>query len=163
MDKATFKHRLDLASSALLDFSKQMCFNEFSNNYQYKILPDNITFDENTTTPEDLTEQDILVLKKSEKLRNQLLTSEQIVDLFYWDNKVPVWIDMTVYEAQKDLTVIELLCSDRLRDDKELYNNGEITPFRIKVAMPLEYRNRLNNIKFDVNWRAIRNRASDLL
>lgn len=159
MDKITFKQHLELASKALVDFSKQQCFNDFSNNYKYKISPDTIGFqdiDEKTEVYGDLTEQEIWVLKKSEEVRNQLLIIDQVIDLFNCNNKVPVWIDMSIYEAQKDMTVIELLCSERLRDDNELYKNGDITPFHLKVAIPPEHLNTVQNERFDVNWRMIR-------
>lgn len=159
MDKIIFKQHLELASKALVDFSKQQCFNDFSSNYKYKISPDSINFQDFDEKPEvygDLMEIEILVLKKLENVGNQLLTNDQVIDLFNNNDKVPVWIDMSIYETQKEMTVIELLCSERLRNDSELYKNGNITPFQLKVAIPPEHLNTVQNERFDVNWRRIR-------
>ncbi len=81
------------------------------------------------------------------------MTADQIVDLFHHDNQVPVWVDTTIYEAGQDVTIIDLFCSRRLRDDDELYHQGQIMPFHLQVATPPDHLKVEKNGKFDVNWK----------
>lgn len=117
MDKVKFKHHLDEATNRLIDFTKTLCYNGFSDNYKYVITPNSRTVEKND---EHLNEKEISVLKIWNKYEGQLLTANQVVDLFHHDNKVPVWVDSSVYEARPDLTIIDLFCSRRLREESEI-------------------------------------------
>lgn len=150
MDKIIFRQHLDKATIALADFTKTLCYNNISDNYKYRITPNSRTADKDD---EHLTEKEIAVLQTWNEHENEILTAEQVVDLFHHDNKVPVWIDTTIYEARQDLTVIDLFCSRRLRDDNELYHQGEIMPFHLQVASPPDHLKIEQDGKFDVNWK----------
>lgn len=149
MDKEKFRRHLDEATKCVIDFTKTLCYNDFSDNYKYIVTPNLRTVAEDD---QHLNEKEISILKTWNKYERYLLTANQIVDLFHHDNNVPVWIDMTVYETRSDLTVIDLFCSRRLREEKELMHQG-LHPFHLKVSMPSDnFKNEIDG-KFDVNWK----------
>lgn len=149
MDKEKFRRHFDEATKRLIDFTKTLCFNDFSDNYKYVITPNSRTVDEDH---EHLNEKEISVLTSWNKYEGQLLTANQIVDLFHHDNQVPVWVDISVCEARPDLTVIDLFCSRRLREENELMHPG-LPPFHLQVAIPPDNLKAEIEGKFDVNWR----------
>lgn len=151
MDKITFRQHLDKATTAVADFTRQLCYNYIVDNYQYRITPNSRTHGKGH---EYLTEKEIGVLNAWNEYEHKTLTAEQIVNLFHHDNQVPAWIDITVYEAGKRLTIIDLYCSRRLRDDNELYHQGPLMPFHLLVAIPPDHLRIEKNGKFDVNWKA---------
>jgi len=150
MDKTTFRQHLDKATTMLVDFTETLCYNDIADNYKYRITPNSRATGKGD---EHLTESEIAVLNIWNKYENETLTAGQIVDLFHHDNKVPVWIDITIYEAGQDFTVIDLYCSRRLRDDNDLNHQGQIVPFHLQVAMPPDHLKIKKNDKFDVNWK----------
>ena len=149
MDKEKFRQHLDEATKRLIDFAKTLCHNDFSDNYKYIITPNS-----RTVAQEDqhLNEMEISVLTTWNKYEGQLLTANQIIDLFHHDNKVPVWINTSVYETRPDLTVIDLFCSRRLREEGELMHPG-LPPFHLQVATPPDNLKVEIDGKFDVNWK----------
>ena len=149
MDKVKFRYHLDKATKQLIDFTRTLCYNDFSDSFKYIITPNSRTVDKDD---EHLNEKEISVLKSWNKFEGQLLTATEVVDLFHHDNKAPVWIDMTVYEARPDLTVIDLFCSRRLREEEELMYQG-LHPFHLQVATPPDFSKVEIDGKFDVNWK----------
>jgi hypothetical protein len=157
MDKSTFQEHLFEASRMLIDFTKQICFNDFSENFKYRISKHAMTLEnakEYISTEGQLTFQELSVLRDANNVKNQILTAHQIVDLYNREGKVPIWIDISVYEAQKDATIIDLLCCERLGEDNELYYQGVIMPFHLQVAIP-PFQKMREGEKFDVNWRVL--------
>lgn len=150
MDKITFRQHIDEATKLLVDFTKTLCFNDIADNYKYRITPSARTVDKDD---DHLNEYEIAVLKIWNTHENKILTTDQIVDLLHHNNTVPVWIDATIYEARKDLTVIDLFCSRRLRNDNELYHQGKIMPFHLQVSTPPDQLKIEKDGKFDVNWK----------
>ena len=150
MDKIIFKQHLDEATTMLVDFTKELCYNNIADRYKYRITPNSRIVDKDN---EYLIGSEIAILKVWNKYENQTLCVEQVVDLLHHNNKVPVWIDTTIYEARQDLTIINLLCSRRLRGDRELYHQGQIMPFHLLVAMPSDHLKIEKDGKFDVNWK----------
>ena len=149
MDKEKFRRHLDEATKRLIDFTRTLCYNDFSDTFQYIITPNSRIVDKDD---EHLNEKEISVLKSWNKYEGQLLTANQVIDLFHHDNKVPVWIDTSVYESRPDLTVIDLFCSRRLREEKDLMHPG-LHPFHLQVSMPPNNLKIEINGKFDVNWK----------
>jgi hypothetical protein len=149
MDKEKFRRHLDEATKRLIDFTRTLCYNDFSDNYKYTITPNSRAV---AKGDEHLSEMEISVLSTWNKYQGQLLTANQIVDLFHHDNKVPVWVDASVCEALPDLTIIDLFCSRRLREEKELMHPG-LPPFHLQVATPPDNLKEEINSKFDVNWK----------
>ncbi|MBS1654847.1 MAG: hypothetical protein JSU05_08385 [Bacteroidetes bacterium] len=150
MDKVTFRQHLHEATKALVDFTKTLCYNDLADNYKYRITPNSRTVDKKDN---HLTESEIAVLHIWNKYENKILTADQIVDLLHHDNRVPVWIDTTIYEARHNLTVIDLFCSRRLRDDNELYHQGQIMPFHLLVPIPPDHQKNTQDCTFDINWK----------
>lgn len=147
MEKVKFAHNLAEATKKLIDFTKTLCYNDFSDNYKYIITPNS-----REVSSDHLNEKEITVLNTWNKFEGKLLTANQIVDLFHHDNKVPIWIDTSVYEARPDLTVIDLYCSRRLREESELMHPG-LPPFHLQVATPPDNLKFEIDGKFDVNWK----------
>jgi hypothetical protein len=109
-----------------VELTKQYCFNKLPDQYRYILTPNVRTVD---PKDEHLTKQEIAVLQKWNKQENQLLTIEQIVYLLHHDNKVPLWINMTIYEARKHITVVDLFCSRRLWAEQDLMHKPIAPPF----------------------------------
>jgi hypothetical protein len=145
MDKLKFKHHLHKATKLLFELTKTLCYNDLHDNCRYVITPNSRTVDEH------LSEEEILILKKWNQYEGKLLTANQIIDFLHHNNKVPVWIDMTIYEAKSDVTVINLFCSRRLRHEAELMHPG-VPPFHVLVSIPPENLKAEINGRFDVNW-----------
>jgi hypothetical protein len=59
---------------------------------------------------------------------------------------------MTVYETRSDLTFIDLFCSRRFREEKELMHQG-LHPFHLQVSIPTDSFKKEIDGKFDVNWK----------
>lgn len=146
MDKIKFRHHLDQATKFLFEFTKTLCYNDLQDDCRYLITPNSRIVDEH------LNEEEVLILKKWNRYQGKLLTANQIIDLLHHNNKVPMWIDMTIYEARPDVTVIDLFCSRRLRDETELMHPG-VPPFHVQVAIPPENLKAEINGRFDVNWK----------
>jgi hypothetical protein len=150
MDKSIFRQHLNEATKLLVDFTKTLCFNNIADNYKYRIIPNSREVDKKDT---HLTKSEIAILNIWNQYGNSILTADKVVDLFHHDNKVPVWINITIYEAKQGITIIDLFCSRRFRDDNELYHQGPIMPFHLLVAMPPDQLKVENDSKFDVNWK----------
>lgn len=146
MNKVKFRHHLNEATKLLFELTKTLCYNNLKDDCRYIITPNSRTVDEH------LNEKEIVILKTWNQYEGKLLTAEQMIDLLYHDNKVPVWINMTIDEARPDITVIDLLCSRRLRDETELMHPG-VPPFHIQVAVPPDNLKIEVDGRFDINWK----------
>jgi hypothetical protein len=147
MDKDIFSRHLDEATKMLVELTKQYCFNDLSDQYRYVLTPNFRTVDPND---EHLSKQEIALLQKWNKQENKLLTTEQVVYLLHHDNMVPLWINMTIYEAREHLTIIDLFCSRRLRAEQDLMHKPVVPPFHMLVPMPPDYE---EGVRFDINWK----------
>ncbi|MFL9483855.1 hypothetical protein ACI6Q2_13845 [Chitinophagaceae bacterium LWZ2-11] len=148
MDILTFRQRLDNSLKLLLNITRQYCYNDISDNFKFIIEPSGTDFHHDLN---DYEKKNLTILNQ---LGDSLLSVEQIIDLLYHNNKVPLWINTTVYESKKDLTVIHLLCSRRLRHDNELFHQAvKYPPFNILVPIPPDPLRKEINGKFDINWK----------
>ena len=147
MDKDIFSRHLDEATKMVVELTKQHCFNELSDQYRYILTPNVRTVD---PKDEHLTKQEIAVLQKWNKQESKLLTTEQVVYLLHHDNMVPLWINMTIYESRRHLTIIDLFCSRRLRGEQDLMHKPVVPPFHMLVPMPPDYE---EGVRFDINWK----------
>jgi hypothetical protein len=71
------------------------------------------------------------------------LTAEEVGNLLFRDNKVPVWIDILVHKADKKTTTFKLSCSGRFSSDPNefYYNETGTGPFGIKSPLfPIGYK-----------------------
>jgi len=62
------------------------------------------------------------------------LTDNEVVDLLYRNNKIPIWIDINVLKSSRKSTTFNLLCSGKYSDDKNdyYYNQNGSRPFGVK-------------------------------
>lgn len=149
MNKEKFRLHLNQATLSLIDLAKKLCVNEFSDNYKYIITPNSRIV---LNGDNHLNEKETTVLKIWNKYEGQILSAELIVDLLHHDNKVPLWINTTIFEANNNQTVIDLFCSRRLRDENELMHPN-FPPFHVLLSTPTNNLLFDNNEKFDVNWK----------
>ena len=59
------------------------------------------------------------------------------------NNKIPVWIDISVLKSSKKSTTFNLLCAGRYSDNEEefYYNDTQLGPFGIKgPTFPIGYK-----------------------
>jgi hypothetical protein len=89
----------------------------------------------------DLKQFDIYPEDNGRILKN--LKDKEVINLLCRDNKVPVWIDISVESATNQFTIFQLLCAGRYSDNrKEFYyeKNGS-GPFSIKSPVfPVDYK-----------------------
>ena len=148
MNISLFKQHLDNSLKLLVDLTRQHCYNNISENFKFIIQPSGTDFHDGLN---DYEKNNLLLLNKYQDTH---LTLDQVSNLLCHDNKVPLWINTTVYESKNDLTIIHLLCSRRLRSDNDLfYQAVKYPPFEVQVPLPPDtLRNDING-KFDINWK----------
>lgn len=106
------------------------------------------------TISEHFTEMENGYLKKWNKLKDKQISFDEVVDLFYQDNKTPKWVDSSIYYSTPDLTIIHLLFSRQFKEETEIYYLDRGTgPFKALVGVPPENRKVMKGDKFDVNWK----------
>jgi hypothetical protein len=148
MDASKFRQHLDKSLVLLLDITKQLCYNEISENFKFIIHPSGREFHDGLNAFEKKN------LIKLNSYADKLLNVDQVVNLLCHGDKVPLWINTTVYESREHLTVIHLLCSRRVRHDNELfYKAVEYPPFNVMVPLPPDPLRKDINGKFDINWK----------
>jgi hypothetical protein len=148
MEPSKFRRHLDNSLRSLLDITRQLCYNEISENFKFLIQPSGREFHDGLN---DFERKNLIRLNK---YANKLLNIDQVVNLLCHENKVPLWINTTVYESKENLTVIHLLCSRRLRHDNELfYKAVEYPPFNVMVPLPPDPLRKNIDGKFDINWK----------
>lgn len=148
MDTSKFIRHFDNSLKLLLDITRRHCYNDISETFKFLIQPSGTDFHDGLN---ELDRKNLTVLKRH---IDKLLSFDQTIALLYHDNKVPLWINMEVYEAKTDMTIIRLLCSRRLRHDSELYYNSvAYPPFNIHVPIPPDTLRKDINGKFDINWK----------
>ena len=148
MNISLFKEHLDNSLKLLVDITRQHCYNNISDNFKFLIQPSRSDFHNG------LNDYEKNNLVRLNKFLDKHLSIEQVIDLLYHDNKVPLWINTTVYESKNDLTVIHLFCSRRLRSDKELFHKAvKFPPFNVLVPIPPDPLRKDIDGKFDINWK----------
>ena len=148
MDRQTFIDHFKLLLVHLHDWTSQNCFNELSDKYKFIIEPS-----EKSISPH-LTAKERGYIKVWNKLKDKQISFDQVVDLFYRDNKTPKWVDSSVYFTTQNLTVVHLLFSREFREEDEVYYLERGTgPFKAVVGLPPNNRKIMKDGKFDVNWR----------
>ena len=148
MDTTKFRQHLDNSLKLLLAITRRYCYNNISETFKFIIQPSGTDFHDGLN---DLEKQNLIVLNR---YADKVLTVDQVVSLLCHDNKVPLWINVSVYESKPNLTVIHLLCSRRLRPDSELfYQAVKYPPFDTGVPLPPDNLRKDINGKFDINWK----------
>jgi hypothetical protein len=153
MERETFAAHLAQATQATLALTRSLCWNTLTDNVQYLIRPDYL--DEQ---PPHLNEEEKRCFAARKKELGKRLSAAEVVDRLWVLAQVPVWIDISVYKAQRNRTVVELLIDRRLRKNAtDVYHQREgYPPFHILVSTPATaYTNQdtLKPTKFNVNWK----------
>ncbi len=144
MEKGVFKENLDGISKLTLEIARKMVWNNLSENVYYIIRP-NILADSDHLDNEEKTN-----LKERKKELRKTLTIDQVLSRLYFSERIPVWINVSIAEATKKKTTIELLTSRRFRKDDYMLKNTDFPPFNITIERPI---NLNENERFDINWK----------
>jgi len=147
MNKETFINHFKLLLVNLNDWTSKYCLNELSDNYKFILEPSE------WTKSIHLTETENGYMKTWNKNKNKQLSFDQVVDLFYQENKTPKWIDSSVYYSTPKQTIVHLYFSREFRDESETYYMEMGTgPFKAVVGIPPDNRKIMIEEKYDVNW-----------
>ena len=147
MTKEIFEQRLMDATSFLIDFTKKYCFNDFSSTIKYLIAPNSRDIDSH------LDSFEVSQLMKLNKLRKKKLSVKEALESLYHNGKVPLWINITVYETSREITTIELCTSRRFRRDNELNHIADqYPPFHSLVPIPPDSLRIEKDAKYDINY-----------
>lgn len=133
------------AIDSLMSLTKNLCYNDLSGNHKFMVVPNQTSVDTHLDPDEVAFDANTL------KYTNKLLTKDQTIDRLWSNNRVPLWINISVRESTSSSTVIELLASRRLRSEDELNHKVDrYPPFHIAVPLPPGHK---EGVRFDVNWR----------
>lgn len=134
MKKEEFLFRLQSASLIALKFAERYVKDKLVTDFKYNVI---LTVAGNIVGTKQFDiypeEKDIIRLN---------LTDNEVVDLLYRNNKIPIWIDISVLKSSRKSTTFNLLCSGKYSDDNEdyYYNQNASGPFGIKgPKFPLDY------------------------
>lgn len=135
MTKEEFLFHLQGASFIALKFAENYVKDKLTTNFKYNLL-----FTEANRSGDidqfDIYPEDDNILKLN-------LTDNEVVDLLYRKNKIPIWIDISVLESNRKNTILHLASAGRYSDNKEEYyykHNGS-APFGIKSpTLPIDYK-----------------------
>ncbi len=152
MERSKFVKQFREATALIIDFTSNYCYNDLSESCEYLIVPSG------RSQSDHLDELEREVLDEWNICENKGLSFEEVVNLLHHDNRVPLWINISVLESTSKKTRIELLCSRRLREEAEVMHQNEIPPFHILVSTPFDYSGGAE--KFDINWKCQQVKAS---
>jgi hypothetical protein len=139
---------LDQSLKVLMDLTRQLCYNDLAEPFAFVIQPSGT---DSHSGLNELEKKHLTVLKRQ---ANKLLTADEVVEILCHDNKVPLWINTTIFESRPDLTVVHLLCSRRLRTCDQLYNRAvKYPPFHLLAPIPGYIAVQDAKEKFDINWK----------
>lgn len=134
MTKEEFTFHLNGASLVALKFAERYVKDKLTTDFKYNVILNGSTDNENLTQF-DIYPEDTGIIKLD-------LTDEEVIELLYRKNKVPVWIDINVLKSNQKSTTFNLLCAGRYTDNKEefYYNRNGTGPFGIKSPkLPIDY------------------------
>lgn len=127
MEKGEFLFLLLGASYADYKATIELKKQNLVGNFKYNVRLNGSHTDDSVT--------DFTVYAEDKDVVHNGLTDIEVMNLLCRDNKVPVWIDIYVIEADDNFTTFELLCSGRYSDKKTdyYYHQRGSGPFGIKV------------------------------
>ncbi|MBF4516026.1 hypothetical protein IRZ71_06720 [Flavobacterium sp. ANB] len=126
MTKQELLFHLKGASFVALKFAENYVKDKLTTNFRYNVIftPANTSgnIDQFDIYPED---EGIIKLN---------LSDNEVVDLLYRKNKIPIWIDINVLKVNGKTTILNLACAGRYSENKEVYyyNDDGFAPFGIK-------------------------------
>jgi hypothetical protein len=135
MTKSEFLFHLKGSSLIALKFAENYVKNKLTTDFKYNVIL-NASNDDLKLTQFDIYKEDDGIIKLD-------LTDNEVVELLYRKNKVPVWININVLKSSRKSTTFNLLCAGRYSDDKKefYYNDNGSGPFGIKSPkLPIDYK-----------------------
>ncbi|MDQ1165956.1 hypothetical protein [Flavobacterium sp. SORGH_AS_0622] len=135
MTKREFLFHLNGASFVALKFAEKFVKNKLVTDFKYNLI---LTVASNIdgSNKFDIFPEDNNIIKLD-------LTDNEVVDILYRNNKIPVWIDISVLKSSRKTTTFNLLCSGKYTDDKNeyYYNYNGSGPFGVKGPnFPINYK-----------------------
>lgn len=151
MDKNTFQKHLEMATSIVLPFTREMLINPLLLNYLYFIFP-NQSYDGNP-----LNEDEEIYPDESLPSDNHLppMDIENVVNHLWRNEKVPEWINISVHSYDDNYTYLQLLCCGRFTAlEQLLYHSYEgYPPFHVlSPSIPPNWESVEKSGKFDLYW-----------
>ena len=135
MTKPEFLFHLKGSSLIALKFAESYVKNKLTTDFKYNVIL-NASNDDPELTQFDIYKEDDGIIKLN-------LTDNEVVELLYRKNKVPVWININVLKSSRKSTTFNLLCAGRYSDNKDefYYNVNGSGPFGIKSPnLPPDYK-----------------------
>lgn len=149
MNKAQFLKRFHDATGQVISYTQVVCFNRLNPDHKF-ILSPNVS-----TSPVVLDDIEVAYIKSLNELQRRPISMNEAVELLFHDDRTPLWINMSVYEATDEVTLIELVCARRLRSEAELSHKvDKYPPFHVLAPIPPKNLKVEIDNKFDVNWRS---------
>lgn len=135
MTKEEFLVLINGASFIAFKFAEQYVKNKLKPEFRYDVHL-NVSHDDTNLDDFDIYPEDNNRIEKG-------LTDKEVRELLYRNGKIPVWVDIAVHKADKNITTFQLLCAGRYSDDDEkyYYQKGGTGPFGIKSPyLPIGYK-----------------------
>lgn len=135
MTKREFLFHLNGASFVAFKFAEKFVKNKLVTDFKYNLI---LTVASNIdgSNKFDIFPEDNDIIKLD-------LTDNEVVDILYRNNKIPVWIDISVLKSSIKTTTFNLLCSGKYTDNKNeyYYNDNGSGPFGVKgPKFPINYK-----------------------
>lgn len=134
MTKEDFLFLLLGASYASYKFAQSFVTDELPTDFRYDVHL-SVSMD----SP-DLKQFDIYPEDNGKILKS--LKDKEVMNLLCRNNKVPVWIDISVVSTKNQYTILQLLCAGRYSDNRRefYYEKNGSGPFGIKSPVfPVDY------------------------
>lgn len=135
MTKLEFLFHLKGASFVSLKFAERYVIDKLTTNFKY-----NVTFTKANTYGNidrfDFYPKDDGIVKLN-------LSDNEVADLLYRKNKIPIWIDINVFKVEDEVTTLNVACAGLYSESKEeyYYSNDGFAPFGIKGPIfPIGYK-----------------------
>ena len=135
MNKPDFLFLLLGASFASFKFAKEFVKNDLKPEFKY-----DLELNVSNNNPE-LKQFDIYPEDNGKKYFD--LTDKEVTEILWRNNKIPVWIDISVAKSDRKKTTFRLICAGRYSDDKNefYYKDRGSGPFGIKSPdLPIGYK-----------------------
>ncbi|HRK82191.1 MAG TPA: hypothetical protein PLZ12_12185 [Saprospiraceae bacterium] len=134
MTNEAFFELLITASQLAYDFAKDFVTDELPANFKYSVSLSQ-SFDDRSSTLFDFFPDD-------DDKSLEFIDAAEAVEVLFRNNKVPVWIDISVESTFNQHTVFRLLCAGRYSSDEQAlyYANNGTGSFGIKSpALPVDF------------------------
>ena len=126
---------------------------KFAKEYVTETLPDEILYYVKLNYSMDVDcDEKFRTYPDDEKKVYKYINAEQVSHILVRENRIPVWIDISVMKVRRGKTIVELLCAGRYTDESEelyYYRRGQ-GPFGIK-SPPLPFNYNTEKKKFSLN------------